>query len=164
MRQNLTRAAFVLLLGGILYTGCKKGDTGPAGAQGPKGTANVQYSNWLPLSMHFSTADSLFEQTIKADSLTQGIIDSGLVLTYLKYTDPNTNETTLVNAENYLQETFTPGNIELFAGFDFSGINFRYMLIPGGLKVGRLSGNPHLSRDIRKTITYEEALQMTGQK
>src|SRR5947209_4484785 len=125
-------AAFVSLA----FFACKKGDTGPAGAKGPAGSANVQYSSWNALSLQFSGTDSAYEQKITADSLTQAVLDSGLVLTYLKYT-PSSGQSIVVNASSYLQEIFSAGSIQLFSRVDYSGFEYRYIIIPGGVHVER---------------------------
>src|SRR5437588_3703553 len=98
--QKSTLSLSILLLSSLLFFSCKKGDTGPAGPAGPRGVAgspNVKYSSWQTLNMTFSTTDSIYEETIKIDSLTKPILDSGVILTYLKYTDPNTGVTQIVN-------------------------------------------------------------------
>lgn len=147
------------------YVGCTKGEQGPAGPKGTTGSANVRYSTWAKLAMTKDPNDStLFDQTIKADSLTQGILDSGIVLTYLKYQDPNSLQTSVVNASSYMEEDFSVGSIQLYSAFDFSGLYYRYVLIPGGVKVGRLSSGKLVTRDNLKTLTYQEALEVTGQK
>src|SRR5947209_15618036 len=107
--KPLHAALGILIVSSLLFTACKKGDTGPAGAQGPAGTANVKYSSWNQLSMTDVFADSSYEQTIKADSITQAILDSGVVVTYMKYTDPSTQVTNVVNAENYMDVEYSLG-------------------------------------------------------
>lgn len=90
----------IAVLSMVLFTSCKKGDTGPkgdAGAQGnpgaagPKGTANVVYSAWMNTNpwvastTSIGTGKSTFYFDITTTQVTQGIIDSGTVLVYAKF-------------------------------------------------------------------------------
>lgn len=160
-KRNFT-ALFVLACT-VFYFGCQKGDTGPAGAKGAPGSANVQYSSWTPLAMTFNFSDSLYEQTLRADSLTQRIIDSGIVITYLKFTDPSTQATTIVNAGTYMEEDFSVGQIKLYSQYNFSSYNYRYVLIPGGVKVGRMSSGQIISKSNAKNVSYEDAMRLSTQ-
>ncbi|MCW3110497.1 MAG: hypothetical protein JWQ09_5003 [Segetibacter sp.] len=95
----------VLLAISLLFTHCKKGDTGPtgpagntgatgaAGPQGPKGdtgTANVIYSGWLDVSykpdtLHIGTAiDTIgYYSDIPAAKLSSAIISGGEMKVYI---------------------------------------------------------------------------------
>lgn len=133
----------VLLLSVVLFFSCSKGDTGPAGTNGTNGNANVIYSGWNNLAMNLlaSTPDSVYGQDITADSLTQSIIDSGVVLTYIKIVDPDTRQISIVNAGSYMEEFFSAKTISLYSSYNFSGLGFRYVLIPGGTKSGRVTAS-----------------------
>ena len=158
--QKAKLLPIILLLTTILYLGCKK-ETGPAGPAGATGSANVMYSAWTPLSMRFSTVDSVYEQPITADSISQKVLDNGLILTYLKFIDASTQATQVVNASAYFQEVFTVKKISLFSGINFTGINYRYLIIPGGVKLqkitaGAFSGMTTL--ELQK-MKYEDVLK-----
>ena len=163
--RSLHAVLGVILCSSLIFISCKKGDTGPAGAQGPAGTANVKYSSWNELSMSFVFSDSLYEQTIKADSITQGVLDSGVVMTYMKYVN-SSNQTTVVNAETYMGVEFNLGKINLYSNYDFSGFSFRYVIIPGGVKAGQRSGSAisGYTKEQLKNMSYEHVLQLAGQK
>src|SRR5579863_224069 len=96
----------------LLITACgKTGPAGPAGAdgadgadgaQGPAGPDSVMYSPWNTLAMTFdsvqtSSNDSVFSENITANSITQTVLDGGLVVGYLSYID-STGATNVVNA------------------------------------------------------------------
>lgn len=103
----LSLTAAVLL---IISSCTKTGPTGPAGAQGAAGAAgsagtagaqgnqgdtgvaNVQYSQWADVVWHKSTSTpgAAFSDPITASAITNQILDSGIVLVYLRY-DSSTN-------------------------------------------------------------------------
>jgi hypothetical protein len=160
------KVLLVLALLCSFYVSCKKTETGPAGATGATGSANVKYSTWNTLNMTYSTADSMYEQTITADSITQNILDNGVILTYLKSTDTTTGVTTIVNANTFFQELFTVGSIKLFSFLNFSGYSYRYIVIPGGIRAGRIAaGNlSGYSKAELEAMSYEDVIRLTGEK
>jgi hypothetical protein len=136
----------VVVMGLMTATSCKKGDTGATGAAGAtgatgaagaSGTDSIQYSAWTPLAMtyqFFAVGDTEYVQTITAASDTQNILDQGVVLTYLSYTDP-TAGTIVESASDFLIVELSVGAISLDGlSNDFSGTNFRYVVIPGGIQ------------------------------
>src|SRR6185312_4960373 len=77
---------WILILAASLITGmisCKKGDTGPAGPAGPAGPDSVVYSGWIELTPTYMPDDTVFLDTIPAPSITQAILDSGIILSYV---------------------------------------------------------------------------------
>jgi hypothetical protein len=68
------------------------GTPGSQGAQGDTGVANVQYSQWIDISWIISTnvPGACYTNSIAAPAITGQIIDSGIVLVYLRY-DSSTN-------------------------------------------------------------------------
>lgn len=92
--MNNTRLLIASLALGITATSaCKKGDTGPSGADG---NANVIYSEWqatnpwVPSTSSTGTGKSTFYYDMPAPALSQGVIDSGTVLVYAKFvSDPD---------------------------------------------------------------------------
>lgn len=89
----------------LIFTGCKKGDDGPAGATGPVGpagpagpvgTANIIYSSWMDTNPWTNSTTSLgagkktYYFDIAAPKITADIIDKGTVLVYVKFiSDPD---------------------------------------------------------------------------
>ena len=145
---------FTLLLGicllSLLLFSCK-GSEGPAGADGPPGSANVQYSAWFsPGTWSGSTFDWFFDTT--ATGITQSIIDSGVVLAYMKLANdsmlvrplPAYPTYTSVYVYNYAIPSV--GKIR-FTVVTNDGLyipstldKFRYVIIPGGMKLAKQSG------------------------
>src|SRR5690348_15878845 len=83
--RKVVISTMILLV--VFVFACKKGDTGPAGPQGSTGTANVIYSDWFsPSTWTMTTVLGIkhFDYTRPTPAITQGIIDSGVVLTYGK--------------------------------------------------------------------------------
>lgn len=112
-------AAFAIGL--VSIGGCKKNYYTTS-----SGTDSIMYSNWVTLKMIKDQNDTAYQQNIVAKSITQSILDKGTVLTYLQYQ----------GQVNYASDlgvypTFTVGNINLFTLQDASGLQFRYIVIPG---------------------------------
>jgi hypothetical protein len=137
----MKKIRLILMLGAVIalgMTSCKKGDTGPAGPVGPAGPDSVVYSQWQTLNFTFFETDSSLVDTIAAPSITQGILDSGVILTYYNLanpTDPSAGTDLYSGAaiSNFgLIEDYKVGeiNIESFI-YDFSTQKMRYVTIPG---------------------------------
>jgi len=147
-----------------LFSCTKKGDTGAAGATG---TANVMYTSWSPLSMTYNSTDSAYEQTITADSITQAVLDSGLVLSYIKYTN-SSSQVQVENAGNYMEEVYGLQSINLYSyGYDYTGVSFRYVIIHGGSNItGRLADTSTLIRGYTKkewqAMPYDKVMALLG--
>ncbi|WP_147314059.1 hypothetical protein [Deminuibacter soli] len=129
----------VLFFGSILYmginTGCSK--NGTEGPKGDTGTANVIHSPWITLNMSLIRSDSVYFQSISAPGITQSILDSGVVLTYLTFTGSDGTQS-VVNANTYFgQVGLKPGTIELLSFYNYTGLKFRYVIIPGSVAGGR---------------------------
>ncbi|MCG2617944.1 hypothetical protein LZZ85_26820 [Terrimonas sp. NA20] len=87
------KAAILLFSLMTIVFACKKGDEGPAGEPG---TANVIFSpwmkttSWIPSTTSTGSGKSTFYFDINAPQVTQGIIDSGTVIVYMKFVnDPD---------------------------------------------------------------------------
>jgi hypothetical protein len=127
----------------LLFTACKKGDTGPQGEDGPAGpagskgdkgdkgdtgTANVIYSAWLDVAFtpvkNTTTGDTTaWLATIAAPKLTNAILTSGAIKVYVNagtaaqpvvFPLPVTDLFALTGLLN-LNMYFTPAKIELYA-------------------------------------------------
>jgi len=182
----------VILTLGVLQFSCSKegpagpqgnpgaqGPAGAAGSAGPAGTANVMYSAWfLTGASGWDTVTNAANYGAYATydkaaaSVTQDVIDNGIVLAYMKG-DPTTG---LADDVFPLPYTIGPGfgftdhwdfvlntvaNIRFLYKSDFpwtptelGGISFRYVIVPSGVPTGRI-------RDPRK-MTYDEVCDAYG--
>lgn len=161
--RKIVFASLMLVLF-VLFEGCKKGDTGeqgpqgneglqgPRGAQGSTGTANVIYSDWLSTTAgewkdttltNFTRSQRVFKT---ASALTQPVLDSGVVMVYLRdafnttYSLPLTYNVSPSRVHNFIPmvgkflffEYATDGS----GGFVVLTNKYRYIIIPGGVKTG----------------------------
>jgi hypothetical protein len=156
--KQIRMLLIIALTGVVAMMGCKKGDTGPAG---PAGTANVMYSEWFtPTPYIKDTVFSIwgFKYNKAAPGITQQVLDSGTVLTFGKLLGYNplvwpTNTVQQLpisltyNQGGVTTDTWTarlsPGNLQIRFVNDrniYTSIatnhQFRYIIIPGGNKVG----------------------------
>jgi hypothetical protein len=157
----MNRNLFIIALASsvILFTSCKKGDDGQPGATG---TANVKYSSWFTAdTWKKDTVFSVwgFNYFKPAPSITQQVIDSGTVLVFGKLKGYNTLVwpadqvgqlpiTLTYNSGGLTTDTWaatsTAGNLKIRFINDkntYASISvthqFRYIIIPGGLPIGR---------------------------
>ena len=163
--RSLLVVASILITGMI---GCSKGDTGPAGPAGPAGPDSVVYSNWIPLSFTFNTTDSLFEDTLIAPTITQGILDSGVILTYIRFPDQNnTLHIQPVSSLNYIiSEDYSIGKINIIALQDLTDLEYRYVTIPGSKKAGNSTAvkvKGYTPTEL-KAMSYEQVQQVLSDK
>jgi hypothetical protein len=143
--------SLVLAAGCVTMIGCSKSNnnssTPPAAS-----SDSVLYTNWTPLSMNgfiLNSGDTFFSQTIIAKSITSAVINRGIVLGYLMFQDPNSGDTVIQPVGNYMTFLVYPDSIFLesdpfnpspSSGFNFSGYNFRYVVIPGKILTSGVSG------------------------
>jgi hypothetical protein len=158
----------VLIAGALTTTSCKKGDEGPAGPKGDSAIANVYYSDWKDV-----TFDANATATIVAPKVTQNILDQGDVRVYWNFgskTNPyivSLPSNLVYNATTtfIVVPNFYVGNIELTANYTglSSGTNtagekagqFRYVIIPGGVKVARTAGGSSIDwNDYKQVQAY----------
>lgn len=164
--RNLLVAAGLLLIVTLFSISCKKG------GQGPAGTANVIYSDWLDVSFTViknTAGDTLgYQAIINAPKLTTDIINNGDVKVFVNI---NTAASpTIVPLPNYdpfviadvINCYFTAQKITLISAGDESTFTssgnkyfqYRYVLIPGGVKAdASVNWN-----------NYQEVKQATGMK
>lgn len=154
----LTYAIFVLFLGFAVAT-CSGDDgaTGPAGADGQDGNANVIYSEWITPTWSAGVVEGVIlaqESEITATAITQEVVDSGLVFVYMKADDkvwqipfsiPLGNSTLdidfyfFVNAIHlYFYYAQLPTELPPVPS---STLKFRYLIIPGNMP-GKSNANP----------------------
>ncbi len=129
-----------------------RGATGATGPQGPAGTANVIYSDWMSFqqSQRDTTIDGTYLKVnhLVAPRLTQTIIDRGVVIVYWRYLTtvvqlPYTSDAgsgTGPSKASTINFVPKPGVIYITrythdnsASIGFGSIQFRYVLIPGGV-------------------------------
>lgn len=163
--KSLLVVASIIVIG---LVSCSKGSTGPTGATGPAGPAgpdSVLYSPWTPLALTYVTADTLFEETITAPAITQAILDSGVILSYVNFKEQNGTYHVLPTVGLLGQgffEDFSVGAININSVFDYSTLPYRYVVIPGSLKAGN-SANPKIKGytiQELKAMPYEQVQQV----
>ncbi len=128
------------------------GAPGAPGAPGTVGTANVIYSDWLDVT--FEGADSTgWSAQIDATQLVDSILNKGDVKVYFNAGSDSTDSQVVMTLPIYepfllgaiINPYFTTQSITLLSTTDVSSFTdngnhyfqFRYILIPGGVKVGR---------------------------
>jgi hypothetical protein len=164
------------------------GTTGPTGPQGPAGTANVIYSAWFTAEQNGGWADTTINLVAlqkkfnkPAPGATLAMLNNGVVLSYMKlfpdgaggtttsvrqlpYSNPGTSSEffplhyvgsityALVSTANPGVATSTPG----------AGVEFRYVLIPGGVAGGRTSGvgGTNYTADQVRAMSYAEVCRI----
>ena len=128
----------------VVALSCSKGSTGPQGPQGPAGPDSVLYSTWVSLNTPFNNTDSAYEETISASSITQGILDSGLIISYFDIPDNSGNDQVFTTSSVGLvvSETYSVGQVSLFSSVDLTGIMYRYVIVPGSHQAGNVVSGP----------------------
>lgn len=143
---------------------CSKGNTGPAGPAGPD---SVIHSAWIPLTFVYNKKDSLWVDTLTAPSITGGIIDSGVILSYIQFTDRNkvVHIQSISSLNNVIIEDYSVGKIYLSSFFDLTTYLYRYVVIPGSKKANSTSNKirGYTPTDL-KAMSFEQVQQVLGQK
>jgi len=163
--KSLKWISFILAIGIISFTSCKKGDTGPQGPPGPAGPDSVIYSAWTTLNMNQiinGPGDTSYAQTIDAPAITQDILDKGIILTYLAFVD-NSGTTNVANASVYIDEVYYPGKIDLSSFFDYSNLKYRYVIIAGTLPARMRSGVASYTKEQLQAMSYDDVMKLLGQ-
>jgi hypothetical protein len=165
--RNLLCVATIIAIG---ITGCSKsGSAGPAGPPGPAGPDSVISSGWISLTTTFNTTDSLYEGTITASALTENIIDSGIILTYINFAQAGAAaDIQAVSSLNYfISEDYMVGQINILSTEDLSGLPYRYVIIPAS----KTTGNSVATRKVNgyttsqlKAMSYAQAQQVISGK
>ncbi len=137
------------------------GATGSQGPPGPAGSANVIYSSWAAASWTSTGVapySAIFLSDRAATGVTQAIIDNGVVLCYAKGIPDGSgvatshtvqlpfSDVTASYTDHYDFVINAPGNLRFLYKSSFpwgipqlAGMQFRYILIPGGVAGGRLT-------------------------
>lgn len=161
------------------------GPSGPAGNTGATGTANVIYSGWL--SFQQTQRDTVIDGTkvkvnhLTAPQLTQTMIGNGMVLAYMRFSTtvlqlpytshaggkPNTVGF-VPQVSKLLITRFTHDNS---GSIGFGAVQFRYILIPGGVPASGRSANMEKVAEINnqlytaselKAMSYEQVCALLG--
>jgi hypothetical protein len=158
-------AATIIIIG---MSSCSKGTTGPAGPQGPAGPDSVVYSNWITLTFTYNANDSLFHDTLSAPTITSGILDSGVILTYIQFPDANNvAHIQPVSALNYIiSEDYSVGEINILSTQDLTNLQYRYVTIPGSKAAGNSATrkvNGYTTTQL-KAMSYAQVQQVLASK
>jgi|GEM_PF-1021987 len=164
----------------VVLVSCSKGEAGPAGPTGPAGAdgANgmdgapgpdsVLYSNWMPMNMSENidiNSDTTYSQIFPANAITDDILNSGTILTYLSGVDGNGNSF-IYNAATALTESYYVGNIFVAslppapshsAGSNFAGDYYRFIVVPGSIAVTAFKG---MTPQQIRTVSYPVVAKM----
>ncbi|HTR30172.1 MAG TPA: hypothetical protein VMH27_12935 [Puia sp.] len=118
---------------------------------------SVYTSAWVTLSMQLNNVDSDYEENISAPAITSAILDKGVILGYGAYLNAS-NDTVVENALEFdMFQTVSVGNILLQAGFDNSGLWYRYVIVPGSVLTTK-----GLTPLQAKSLSYAEATKLFG--
>jgi hypothetical protein len=163
--RSLLCAATIIIIG---MSSCSKGTAGPAGPQGPAGPDSVVYSNWITLAFTYNPNDSLFHDTLSAPTITSGILDSGVILTYIQFPDANNvAHIQPVSALNYIiSEDYSVGEINILSTQDLSSLQYRYVTIPGSKAAGNSATrkvNGYTTAQL-KAMSYAQVQQVLTSK
>jgi hypothetical protein len=161
-------AATIIIIG---MSSCSKGTAGPAGPTGPQGPAgpdSVVYSNWITLAFTYNPNDSLFHDTLSAPTITSGILDSGVILTYIQFPDANNvAHIQPVSALNYIiSEDYSVGEINILSTQDLTNLQYRYVTIPGSKAAGNSATrkvNGYTTAQL-KAMSYAQVQQVLAGK
>lgn len=162
-----------------------QGPTGPTGPQGPAGTANVIYSAWISdgdPALWADTAITLYgnpirRRNITAPGITQAIIDQGVVLSYVRFVGGNTPYSLPFNfffnggqvgvagqpaLGRLIYIIYNPITGGAPNGLLSSGLDIRYVIIPGGVAGGKstgVGGTPYTAEQL-KAMPYDQVAKL----
>jgi hypothetical protein len=148
------------------------GATGPAGPAGPAGPDSVVYSQWISLSFTFNTTDSAWEDTLSAPSITQTILDSGVILSYVNFQeqDGTYHVIPVASLGNFFFEDFSLQQINIVVpGLEnnYTGLPYRYVTIPGSMVAATSAGTKAVkgySVQELKAMPYTKLQQVLSSK
>lgn len=169
------------------------GPQGPAGPAGPAGSlTNVIYSSWQTIT-NWADTTGLYAGGVNTTgaagrrgfiataSVTQAIVDQGIVVSYFKQTAaaaasslPTVLSGTAVYWSITLDQALRPGRVTYFASRlelgswtasengRFEAGQFRYVIIPGGTAGGRIVSGPAAGYTVDqiKSMSYEQVRSM----
>ena len=112
---------------------------------------------------------------ITASALTQSVLSTGVVLSYIGIPGSGTNgtDTAVINISDlntyfqgaYITQDLIPGEIELYANVDFSQLSalFRYVIIPSSVVTNGVGGTVYTKAQL-KAMTYADVQKTFGTK
>jgi hypothetical protein len=162
--KNLKLFSILLFVVAIIAVGCGKGTTGPAGPQGPAGPDSVIYGPWTQINLVFNPNDDAYEQDLYAPGITQTVLDSGIILTYIGIPNGITVSEVLP-ASPYVQELYVLDSIYLSSDTTFvNGLDYRYVVVPGAVSDGQMVSGPAkgMTKEQLQTMSYQAAMKMFG--
>jgi len=158
----------------------EQGIQGEQGPQGEPGTANVMYSDWIPIDWNLQNISDYKVMLIEDERVTEEFMENGgLLLVFLKVIDPFGATGIFqfpyfMDSNNYLDALYVKASSDDIEGvairyFHESGsdplysqyednVSVRYVLIPGGVD---LSGKGEMQADWDK-MTYEQVAERLG--
>ena len=155
--MNIFFLAVIVISVGAM-TSCSKSNSGPA-----KFTDSVFYSAWAPLAMTFdgmdqNTGDSAWDQAVTSSKVTQSVVNSGVVLTYVIQYITTGGDTVISSADNILNPLLSIHTIDLtWEGGNINGVPYRYVIIPGNV----LTTNNWTPKQL-KSLNYTEVTKLLG--
>src|SRR5579862_5208661 len=165
----------------VAMISCSKGPAGPAGAtgatgaagangsngtNGTNGTDSVLHSPWITLTTTVDTftnngsPDSIFLDTLTTPAITQTVLDSGVILSYIQ--NLFNNDGSIVNVldyAGYMEVDYVLGQIRIQVLSDVSGAQFRYVIIPGAILTQSASFKNYTKQQI-KAMDYSTASRL----
>jgi hypothetical protein len=141
-----------VVIGFFSMVGCTKKDTTTVYTRD-----SVYSSSWITLGMSFNGTDSDYEQTISAPAVTSSILSTGVVLGYGAYVNSANDTVEEAALEFDMYQTFSVGSILLQAGFDNSGLFYRYVVVPGSV----LAATKVTPKEL-KSMSYTEVTKLLG--
>ena len=156
-----------------LYS-CSKGATGATGPQGPAGPDSVVSTGWTTLvftgAYDASTGDSTYGQIISSSYLTQGILDSGVVISYVGENNGGVITDVTPAASFPIYEDYEVGSIAYYTysanegGFGLyynNTLALRFVIIPSAV-VSNTSALQGLSKGQIQTMSYDKITSILG--
>ena len=152
----------------LLFAGCQK--VGPEGPQGPAGqNATVYYSEWFsPTTWSGTSGDWYFSAS--APDLTEGIVESGVVLAYAWLADDVYGGSSVrplpafAVGANWSFLIHQYGSIEftsdMFAQPQTTGNKFRFVAIPGTIVALKSGTTGYRSEQELKSMSYKEICKL----
>jgi hypothetical protein len=127
------------------------------------------YSDWITLNFTYNNLDSAYEDTLVAPAITSGILDSGVILSYVQFTDANktVHIQSVSSLGSFFFEDFSPGHINLSSPFvDLTSYKYRYVIIPGtkktnGATTAKVKG--YTPTEL-KAMSYDQVQQVLAEK
>jgi hypothetical protein len=168
--KSLKLYSILVLVVAVIAVGCSKGTTGPAGPAGPAGPDSVVYGGWQLLNLVYNANDQLDEQTIPAPGITQQILDSGVILTYVGQPNGNGGASDVASgsvflAEYGVSEDYSVGSISLAGDTNLvNGLDYRYVVVPGKVSDGTMVSGPlkGMTKQQVQDMSYAEITKIVG--